>query len=1144
MTTLTFTAANDGRVQNGSTTYATAAAGGGSFGTSPNTTETDGFVGQSFSTPNYLIHQLFYEFDTSSIPDTATIASVVFSVKGTSGGDNSATDFNVLALGYDWSSGGLTTADWRTPTQLTALTTLATFNTAGFSTNYMDFTSAGAAFNSYVNKTGSTFLMLASDRNAAGTTPTGLENIQVVMADTTGTASDPKLTVTYLVSGEVAAPTYLGKTAFQSGTGSLSVDFSALDVGTRATNDWLIILVESANETIATPTGFTQFSSSPQGQGTAAAIGGIRLGAFYKVSDGTETTVTVADSGNHTCAIGFVARPPSGYTIGIEVETGATPTADGSGNFSFGTLSPTVFSTLLVAAAATDRDATSTTNFASWSHSLTERHDQSVTTALGGGLAFATAELSATGSTGSISAVTTANIALGTIVFALKSVTTTQTLTPTLFSNSQTFYAPTVTPGAVGLTPSLITNSQTFYAPTVAQTQSLSPNLFTNTQTFYAATVTAGLAIISPPLVTNSETFYAATVTPGDVALTPGLFTNTNSFPAVTVTAIYPLTPSLVTNSQSFPAATVTAGPVSLTPSLFTNTNSFFAPTVAIGGTLLPSLFTNSSTIYAPTVVRRTLYSTTVAGVTFDLITEADPDASTGFSYLGFLPRDFPSVGTADCFVFRATFGDCGPIELYMASSNQPNPVDGSYYANSTDAQVDVEKYVPRLGRLPLIYRRNIDHMIGYGGDGTDQTSEVLSAEDAGHFFKIYADRANTRIAQNHLEESFFHEGTHASIQTHGANDALTDDDFDYLASAGWAAAKAADNAYITTYATTADQEDFAESALFAYAMTFHPERFPEPDRTDIANQIPNRIAFFAPIFSPHVINSQTFFAPTVSLTGSTLAPPLLTNSQTFYSPTVAPGAVSLTPSLLTNSSTFYGPTAAATYSLTPSLLANSNSFFAPTVTPGGVTLTPALVSNGQTFYSATVAPGAVALAPALFTNTQTFFGPVVSSGGSLLAPSLVVNSQAFYGPSVTPGAITLAPALLTGSQSFYGPSVAANYGLAAPLLTNTQNFFAPSVAHTDAALSPSLFTNASQFFAPVVQPGPVALTPALAANDNEFFSPAVGFALDVELEAGLFTNVAVFPSPLVRAFRSATVSRPSFGAPTRRPPAISTGRR
>lgn len=64
-----------------------------------------------------------------------------------------------------------------------------------------------------------------------------------------------------------------------------------------------------------------------------------------------------------------------------------------------------------------------------------------------------------------------------------------QTLSPSLVTNNQTFYAPTATPGPVTVSPSLYTNNQTFYAPTATQTsgQTVYPSLFTNTNIFFAA---------------------------------------------------------------------------------------------------------------------------------------------------------------------------------------------------------------------------------------------------------------------------------------------------------------------------------------------------------------------------------------------------------------------------------------------------------------------------------------------------------------------------------------------------------------------------------------------------------------------------------------------------------------------------------
>lgn len=153
------------------------------------------------------------------------------------------------------------------------------------------------------------------------------------------------------------------------------------------------------------------------------------------------------------------------------------------------------------------------------------------------------------------------------------------TLFPALFTNSNTFYSPTVTPGAVPLSPSLYTNSQTFYSPTVTVgTVTLTPARYDNSQTFYSATLTS-IITLAPSLYANSQTFYSATLQ------------STNT-----------LTASLFTNTQTFYNPTATVGATTLQPALFTNTQTFYSPTVKQNQTLVATRYDNSQTFYSPTV--------------------------------------------------------------------------------------------------------------------------------------------------------------------------------------------------------------------------------------------------------------------------------------------------------------------------------------------------------------------------------------------------------------------------------------------------------------------------------------------------------------------------------------------------------------
>ena len=85
---------------------------------------------------------------------------------------------------------------------------------------------------------------------------------------------------------------------------------------------------------------------------------------------------------------------------------------------------------------------------------------------------------------------------------------------------------------------------------------------------------------------------------------------------------------------------------------------------------------------------------------------------------------------------------------------------------------------------------------------------------------------------------------------------------------------------------------------------------------------------------------SELPFSTVQAATGpstQTLTPALFVNSNTFFAPTVSPGAVTLTPTLYTNANTFFTPTVApGAVTLAPGLFTNTNIFYATTVTSSG----------------------------------------------------------------------------------------------------------------------------------------------------------------------------------------------------------------
>lgn len=116
--------------------------------------------------------------------------------------------------------------------------------------------------------------------------------------------------------------------------------------------------------------------------------------------------------------------------------------------------------------------------------------------------------------------------------------TGTQTLTPSLYTNTNQFYSPTVTSTAT-VQPARYDNTNVFYPPTVSASNTLTPARYDNSQVFYGPTVTS-TATIAPARYDNTNVFYSPTVSLGTSILYPDRFDNTNTFYAASIINEYP----------------------------------------------------------------------------------------------------------------------------------------------------------------------------------------------------------------------------------------------------------------------------------------------------------------------------------------------------------------------------------------------------------------------------------------------------------------------------------------------------------------------------------------------------------------------------------------------------------------------------
>lgn len=197
-------------------------------------------------------------------------------------------------------------------------------------------------------------------------------------------------------------PTYVGKGTFASGTGAIS-----LTVPTGIINDDLLIIIcESANQAITAPSGWTEVGSqATQSTGTAATAGGVRLAVFWKIAGGLESSVSIADSGDHTTGIMFAVR---GADPQNPFHNSASSAAAASTSMTWPTFSTTVANTLILMLTAVDTDLASTATVGNITAAnlagITEIHDQTVIAGAGGGVHAAYGTKATAGALGSMTA--------------------------------------------------------------------------------------------------------------------------------------------------------------------------------------------------------------------------------------------------------------------------------------------------------------------------------------------------------------------------------------------------------------------------------------------------------------------------------------------------------------------------------------------------------------------------------------------------------------------------------------------------------------------------------------------------------------------------------------------------------------------
>jgi hypothetical protein len=257
---------------------------------------------------------------------------------------------------------------------------------------------------------------------------------------------------------------------------------------------------------------------------------------------------------------------------------------------------------------------------------------------------------------------------------------------------------------------------------------------------------------------------------------------------------------------------------------------SYLLALIACGGEENSSNLTNSGNDGDLNTTEQPLFPNSVVSNNLDFIREYDQGPEGVLNYDGTLRQEMPDkrnniLNADNVYTFRAVYEDDSSVGIWV------HPDIGS----KDQATKIATKIINPVGKLHTSMRSKLDHIVIHNGD------ETAFAEKDAHFFVLYSNNIATRIANNDLEETVFHEAVHATL------------DKQHAESEAWKTAVTKDNAYITDYAANnTKKEDLAESALFAWAVIIHPNRLSASIEERVKALIPHRINFFKQIFLPN----------------------------------------------------------------------------------------------------------------------------------------------------------------------------------------------------------------------------------------------------------------------------------------------------
>jgi hypothetical protein len=728
------------------------------------------------------------------------------------------------------------------------------------------------------------------------------------------------------------------------------------------------------------------------------------------------------------------------------------------------------------------------------------------------------------------------------VIYNTTVVTSTNTLTPSLFVDGDVFYGPTIS-----IAPSLFDDSvnDTFYAPVVSSIY-LAPSLVDDSanDAFYAPLVE--LKGIQPPLFVDSDTFYTPAVVNTNSVTAPYVDDSANDviYPPVEV-AIDEVTPPYLVSDDSIFAPVVSAVAY-VNPSLVDDSanDAIYAASMAQG--INPALVASDDTFYRPSLLA-TAYITS-AEVDDDfvfispfvamqlnppLVTAADviPSVAT-LAFNGIQPQGvvvaediFPPIVVQWAYILETLYIDAfeqaySPI---IGSSVVPDIfLDSESIFSPVLTFSNIPLHPPLVTEADLFYTQAIGRVKKQGNGGGSNPGTVngnqkyatrMAMGGSGTIFELQANasKAQTGI---HVQMAVYSDNAGKPDQLLGVTNVLV-------------TTVSGLNSFFMVTGVGVTQGQYIWVALLTDATfkwllspstagsAFNADTFtsgfsnPFGDYTVDNQNAPVVVVYMASanqsiITQTDIIDTDTIPAPSIGLRNNVL-PPAIIEVDSIWLPVTALSEYDLYEYVIydettdpdpTLRETIYSPTAKLIYSINPALFIDSEAIFTPSVD--------------------------YRLLVGFFDSDDVVYIPAVVNFNYVTAP-LVIDSDTFLGGLISQVVFpnqNIGGAQIDSDDVIYAPFVQNVRQLVVPgLFDDSANdiFWAPTVTSID-FVAPPPFASDDVIYSDVIAPGPVTLIaslfddsaieniyPPIVSGENDLFPE---LAQSFEIEDGILSPV------------------------------------